>query len=185
MRSIAWQPKNLSGFESLQLEELKDGFCADSIVLGAENGKSFRLHYKIYIDKNWQPESLRIESVSSHSEYQLRRNANNTWSRGDVLFDGDERDFAGCTDLDLSCTPFTNTLPIRRLNLEIGRSAEIQVLYVNCPEIRFETTRQRYERLSELEYRFTSLDVDFTAVITVDAEGFVTDYPGLFERRHS
>jgi uncharacterized protein len=184
MRSITWQPKNLSGFESLHLEELEDGFYADSIVLGTDNGVGFRLHYRIYMDANWQPESLRIGDVYGHSEYRLNRDANNVWSRGDVLFDDDERDFAGCTDLDLSCTPFTNTLPIRRLNLEIGQSAEIQVLYVNCPEIRFETTRQRYERLSELEYRFTSLDVDFTAVITVDADGLVTDYPELFERRY-
>jgi uncharacterized protein len=184
MRKITWQPKDLSGFESLYLEELKDGFCADSIVLARENGERFRLHYRIYMDKNWQPESLQIGDVFGHSEYQLNRGVNNTWDRSDVLFDDDERDFAGCTDLDLSCTPFTNTLPIRRLNLEIGQSADIQALYINCPEIRFEITKQRYARLSEFQYRFTSLDVDFTAIITVDAEGFVTDYPGLFERRY-
>ena len=100
------------------------------------------------------------------------------------MFDDDERDFAGCTDIDISCTPFTNTLPIRRLNLKIGESAEIQVLHVDCPQIRFEVSRQRYERLSESQYRFTSLENDFTAIITVDENGFVTDYPELFERKY-
>ena len=31
-------------------------------------------------------------------------------------------------------TPFTNTLPIRRLNLDVGQSAEILMLYIDVTE---------------------------------------------------
>jgi hypothetical protein len=36
--------------------------------------------------------------------------------------------------------------------------------------------------LSQRLWRFDGLDIDFTADITVDNEGFVVDYPGLFQR---
>ena len=184
MQSIFRQAKRSSGFEALYFREEKDGFSADSVVLGSYEGQAFRLHYQIYIDSTWRVHSLHIRDVLHSSGYKIFDDRNQKWSRGDVMFDDDERDFAGCTDLDISCTPFTNTLPIRRLNLKIGESAEIQVLYVDCPQIRFEVSCQRYERLSESQYRFTSLENDFTAIITVDENGFVTDYPELFERKY-
>ena len=34
----------------------------------------------------------------------------------------------GCYDIDLACTPFTNTLPIRRLPLHVGDTAELPVV---------------------------------------------------------
>lgn len=184
MKSIFWQTKHSSGYEALYFHEEKDGFSADSVVLGSHEGQIFRLHYRIYIDSTWRVSSLHIRDVLHSSGYKISADGKQKWSRSDVMFDDDERDFAGCTDIDISCTPFTNTLPIRRLNLEVGQSAEIKVLYVDCPQIRFDVSRQKYERLSELQYRFTSLETDFTAIITVDEDGFVTDYPELFERKY-
>jgi hypothetical protein len=35
------------------------------------------------------------------------------------------RDVRGCDDIDLAVTPATNTLPIRRLNLQVGGSESV------------------------------------------------------------
>jgi hypothetical protein len=88
----------------------------------------------------------------------------------------------GCIDPDISMTPFTNTLPIRRLGLGIGDTAEIGVAYVLVPELSLRAAPQRYTRLGDRLWRFESLDSGFTADLTVDAEGLVVDYPGLFRR---
>ncbi len=183
MRHLYWRPVTHNGFESLFFDEEPDAFCVDSVVLGIEQGEAFRLHYRLWLNHQWQVTSFRISHLPYGTEYRFFRDTNDFWSRGDLLGD-DDGQWAGCTDLDISCTPFTNTLPIRRLKLKVGQSADINVLFVECPQLKIKTAPQRYERLSELEYRFTSLDSDFTAVITVDADGFVTDYPGLFERRY-
>jgi hypothetical protein len=79
-------------------------------------------------------------------------------------------------------TPFTNTLAIRRLGLKVGQAAEIKVAYVLVPELRLRAAPQRYTRLAERRWRFDGLDLDFTADLTVDADGFVVEYPGLFRR---
>jgi hypothetical protein len=46
------------------------------------------------------------------------------------------RDLSGCCEnVDVSETPFTNTLPIRRLGLTSGESAEIRVAYFDATEL--------------------------------------------------
>lgn len=87
-------------------------------------------------------------------------------------------------DVDVSVTPFTNTLPIRRLQLVVGKSSEVRVVYVEAPEVQLTASTQRYIRLGERYYRFESLEVDFTADLPVDREGLVLDYPGLFRRTY-
>jgi uncharacterized protein len=182
MRHLFWESQSFIGFESLEFSEEPDGFVADSVVLGIEAGTAYRVHYRIYLDLNWRAESMRISHLPYGTEHRFYSSNDDSWWRGDFHGD-DEGVWQNCIDLDLSCTPFTNTLPIRRLNLEVGQSSDINVLYVECSNLTVKTAPQRYERLNESEYRFTNLNTDFTAVITVDAEGFVTNYPGLFERR--
>ena len=54
--------------------------------------------------------------------------------------------------------------------------------YVDFEELTVLPDAQRYTRLDEDLYRYESLDSDFTRDLTVDAAGFVVEYPGLFER---
>ena len=86
-------------------------------------------------------------------------------------------------DIDLSITPFTNTLPIRRLHLQSGQSEEIVCVYVQFPGLDITTDRQRYTCLEPRRlYRYESLDSDFSRDITVDDEALIVTYPGLFRR---
>jgi hypothetical protein len=97
-----------------------------------------------------------------------------------ALWSGAERPpgLADCVDVDLSFTPATNTLPIRRLGLEIGDEAEIRVAWLVWPELTVRPVRQRYARIARDRYRYTQ--DDFEAVLTVDEEGLVLEYEGLW-----
>jgi uncharacterized protein len=92
----------------------------------------------------------------------------------------------GCIDVDISATPFTNTLPIRRLGLEPGESEVLAVTYIRIPESLVGPERQRYgcleARVDGGLYRFEALPSGFAAELPVDADGLVIDYPGLFRR---
>lgn len=89
----------------------------------------------------------------------------------------------GAIDIDISITPFTNTLPIRRLNLRSGESYEILVVYIRMPGLSITTDRQRYTCLEVgRRYRYESVDSDFAREIEVDAHGLVVTYPDLFRR---
>jgi uncharacterized protein len=90
--------------------------------------------------------------------------------------------------VDISVTPFTNTLPIRRLRLGPGGSADLEVAYVDVPGMQVEPTRQRYTCLQSGEhgglyqYEDKGLFHGFTADLPVDAGGLGLDYPGLLIR---
>jgi hypothetical protein len=87
----------------------------------------------------------------------------------------------GCIDIDLGITPATNTLPIRRLNLAIGQSADVVATWVRFPSLAVEPLSQRYTRLSRDRYRYES-DTGFTTELEVDDDGIVTTYEGGWER---
>lgn len=89
-------------------------------------------------------------------------------------------------DVDITATPLTNTLPIRRLSLKPGESADIKVAYVTIPDLSVTPDEQRYTRLDERtdrgRYRFEQLGTGFTAILQLDAERLVEHYSELFNR---
>lgn len=87
----------------------------------------------------------------------------------------------GCVDLDLNFSPSTNLLPIRRLNLEVGESAEVKAAWLRFPSFELESFSQVYTRVDDATYRYASRDGEFVADLTVDDVGFPTVYPGLWE----
>jgi len=91
------------------------------------------------------------------------------------------RDIQGCDDIDLAVTPATNTLAVRRLNLQVGSSESIIAAWVKFPDLTVQPLSQRYTRLDQNTYRYAS-NTGFSAEIVVDDLGLVTDYPGGLER---
>ena len=99
------------------------------------------------------------------------------------VVDGERRpDLANAIDLDITATPATNFLPVRRLGLAVGQRADIEVAWVQVPSLEVKLGRQRYTRTGPRAYCYESRDDDFRRPLTVDDDGLVLSYPGLFER---
>ncbi len=109
--------------------------------------------------------------------------------------DGDRRwladgralpDLTGCTDVDISLTPLTNTLPIRWLSWSPGVACDLDVAYLDVPELTVRPVRQRYTLLGREELRGEDLyryeSGSFRADLQVDDDGYVTGYPGIWRR---
>ena len=86
-------------------------------------------------------------------------------------------------DCDLAWCPLTNLMPVlrHRLHREPGRH-DLVMAWVRLPELTVSRSGQRYEHLRRnadgtAVVRFSS--GAFSADLTVDADGFVVDYPGL------
>ena len=86
----------------------------------------------------------------------------------------------GAFDVDLTGSPLTNTLPIRRLNLlsaQKGVAHRISVAWVIVPTLEVVQADQIYTPVSDGVVRFAN--ETFSADIVVDDDGFVADYPTL------
>jgi hypothetical protein len=91
-------------------------------------------------------------------------------------------DLAGCTDVDLAVTPFTTTVPIRRLSLAVGDHAELTSAMVDVETLAIVPAPQRLERLTARRFRRTALDSGEIVEFDVDEYGLVHDYPDEFRR---
>jgi len=92
----------------------------------------------------------------------------------------------GCLDKNISVTPFTNNLPIRRLNLQPGKSAVIEAAYLAVPEGEIGRASQRYtcreRKVHGARFRYQGLTTGYEAEITTDEKDFVVEYPPVFRR---
>jgi uncharacterized protein len=88
----------------------------------------------------------------------------------------------GAIDVDITATPFTTTLPIRRLKLGEKQHADILVVYIKIPELSVDIDLQRYTRLSKDTFLFEQVKNNLARKIETDKDGLVVTYPGLFKR---
>jgi uncharacterized protein len=183
-RRVMWQPWSGPGLESLRIVEDADGVRAEAVVIGVDEGRSFAVRYAIRCDAAWHVRDVEIASLEGRSTtLALASNGMGRWTDGS----GEHvPSLDGCLDVDLSATPFTNTLPIRRLSLAPGWATEITVVYIAVPALTVGVSRQRYRCLTwgagGGAYRFETGAGDFTADITVDADGLVVEYPQIARR---
>jgi uncharacterized protein len=175
-----WRPVSGPGLEHLDLRRDGDNVIADGVIVGGRDAKPYGVHYRIVCDAGWRTRRLHIHTTTGLS-LDLAADGNARWSdnEGKRLPQLD-----GCIDVDLAGSPFTNTLPIRRLELkpEDGAS-ELSMVYI--PFGTFEPTvdGQRYRCLeADALYRYEAADRSFTADLPVDRDGLVIDYPSLFVR---
>jgi hypothetical protein len=87
----------------------------------------------------------------------------------------------GCDDIDLSFSPATNLLPLRRTRLGVGARVSVRAAWLRFPAVALESLDQTYERVSESRYRYESGGGSFVAMLETNTVGFVTHYPGLWQ----
>lgn len=178
---VLWRQLAGTGEEHLILDE-QGGVHADSLSVGEINSTAYRIHYGIDCDSAWNVQRLRAEDLLSGAVLNLTRDGEDQWTGA---ADRQVEALRGCRDVDIMITPFTNTLPIRRLGLKVGEAREIAVVYVALPGLLTSRVEQRYTCLSQGEdgglYRYENLRSGFTANLKVDMDGLVVDYPDIFK----
>jgi uncharacterized protein len=180
MIQAQWRNWANKGLEGVVLVEQDDGVRADSVVVGYADGKQFKARYSIVCDPQWRTRSVSVSVNDDESHLVITSDGASHWSdsNGEQLPALD-----GAIDVDITATPFTNTLPIRRLGLEAGQSADILTAYIDVPSLTITADPQRYTCLEPMRrYRFESQGGDFVREIEVDEHGMVVLYPGLFRR---
>ncbi len=182
-----WISEDEPGIEDVQItHEPTKGTGFSSAIVRLWEGQPLRMQYTLSCDAQWHVNYLfavipvpRGAGVLPYSITLKADGAGNWRDDKDQPLDA----LQGCIDVDIMVTPLTNTLPIRRLQLAPGESREISVVYIAAPDLSIRPFRQRYTRLDDGQhYRYESLESGFTAVLPVDDDGFVVDYPGIWRR---
>lgn len=177
-RAYRWQSIDGIGLEHLCLRHKDDVIVAEGVVVGDCGDGPFGCSYRICCDARWRVRSLDVHAAGGES-LVLTSDGCGNWRDGDGLA---QAELSGCIDVDIAATPFTNTLPIRRLGKSLAHRTGIMVVYVPVPSLKVRPAEQAYTPLEGGRYLYEGPIGAFQAELEVDADGLVLRYPALFSR---
>ncbi|NZA26465.1 putative glycolipid-binding domain-containing protein [Luteimonas sp. SJ-92] len=169
-----WRRLDEPGLEVLHVRLEPDGILACSTVVHA-GAEAFGMSYLWRLDRDWRTRRLELRLSGPSAETLRIERCDGSWQ-----VNGRRRpDLAECEEIDLSATPFCNTLALRRLR----GTGELTTLYVDLPSLQLSPSRQRYTALGGNRWKYTDLGIakGFEANLDVDDEGLILAYEGLFE----
>ena len=146
--------------------------------------------------------SIQVEGADWSRSLELTRSLDGKWSAetqvsGDPALPApgisDPRALDNAQDVDLALCPLTNTMPILRLDLLNAAAPDddtpLTMAWVEMPSLRVLPSNQVYSQVSAYDadrgygvVLYSSATRDFTAELTVDADGAVLNYPRLAVR---
>jgi hypothetical protein len=177
-RVVVWERVDTKGLEYAEIE-LDPLRISGELVLVA-GGASFAVSYTVDCDLEGRiaRAALRLRYQGRRVERVLIRTAAGRWT-----IDGAPvPELDGLEDVDLSTTPSTNTLPVRRLDLPADRAVTVTAAWVRFPALDVVPLRQTYRRVGPGSFAYAAPDLDFEAVLECDEDGIVRSYGGLWRR---
>lgn len=177
-RIVRFAPSEGTGLEHLHVYGRDDVIVARGTIIGDMDGTAFGIHYEINLDPDWTFRSVIFQRTDGVMKVITSDGKGNWADYNDPL-----PELQGCIDIDISGTPFTNTLPIRRnRNWVTGQPQRFDMAWVPLDTLEPFKDGQIYTPLGGRKWRFQAEDGTFEAEIAVDEDGLVVDYPGLFSR---
>lgn len=176
-RILRWRPLASGGLQHVRVREGSDHIRCRGLLIGQGAETGYGLSYEIVLGRDWTFRSLLVRTDTC--VVQTLTCEAGVWRDGH----DERRDLEGCVDIDLSGSPLTNTLPIRRVtDWTVGEPRRFEMVYVDLPSLALSRDGQIYTRLAADRFRYEAADGGFSAELTVDPDGFVADYPPLFAR---
>ena len=176
MATILWQDVETGALDRCRMEAGRDGLRLSGTVLTPAYGTPLDVRYLVEAGPDGLTRRVELELDGGSTRRVLLADGAGRWR-----WEGGPElpEVAGSLDVDLTVTPATNTLPIRRLAaLEAGHTAGLQMAWVQFPGLEVLASAQRYQRLAADRWHFSN--GDFHAELLVDPDGLVLDYGGLF-----
>ncbi len=168
-----WRTWDHQHLETLTLRWENEGWTATGDV-GRE-----AVTYVLRLSATWQVRQFLLFRDLDEPDLWLGTDGTGRWGE---MNGAHRHDLDGCTDIDLGVTPFTTSVPIRRLPLEVGEGADVTPAAVDVETLGVVPKPQRLERLTARRFRRTLLDTGEIIEFDVDEYGLVHDEPDAFRR---
>jgi uncharacterized protein len=154
------------------------------VAAEADTNPAFAAYYDLLTDETGATKRLGMTVTLAERERQLvvARDEENMWMITD--HQGESRAaYDGALDVDVVFSPFFNALPIRRMGLnERADSITVSTIYVTLPDMSVASAAVSYSSAGDSGEGIKVHSPVSDTTLTVDADGFIVDYPGLAER---
>src|SRR5919109_2555125 len=151
---VFWHDVRSGGAEVCVLASSGKRNVLQGTVLRPFNDEPAIVRYRVEADPTWRTTNVwtEVETAKGTRELELSADGEGHWSgSGESLAELD-----ACIDVDLGVSPSTNTLPIRRLELQEEEAKDVRAAWVRYPELTVEVLEQSYERIGPDRYTYRS-----------------------------
>ncbi|MCV7417816.1 putative glycolipid-binding domain-containing protein [Mycolicibacterium litorale] len=185
---LTWRAHDVARMESVRVQMSGKRIKAYGRIVAArcDAHPAFSASYDLVTDEHGATKRLSMTVTLAERERQLSiaRDEENMWLVRNQQNQMKRAAFDGALDVDVVLSPFFNTLPIRRTGLhEHADSITVPVVYVRLPEFSVEQASISYSGGGPGNPDGIKVHSPVAeTTITVDADGFVVDYPGLAAR---
>lgn len=174
---VQWATWAGDGLETTTIRWENERYTVSGTV-GDAPGRE-HIQYVLRLNAAWQVRQFLLFRDLDEPDLWLATDGTGRWGE----MNGAHRtELDGCYDVDLACTPFTKTLPIRRLPLLDGDTAELPVVMIDPDTLEVRSDLHRYTRLGAHCWLHARADDTHVTEFEVDQFGLVVDYPELFRR---
>ena len=171
--SAVWKSADGAHESTISLRWENEGWTADG-TLGSDNAQ-----FVFRLSASWMVQQFLLFRDMDEPDLWLATDGHGRWGGKNGAH---RTELDGCIDIDLRGTPFTNVVPIRRLPLHVGHSAQQNVITIDIETLAVVVRPQTYSRVGEHTWRYFSFACESEVEVQVDELGFVLDEPGSFIR---
>jgi hypothetical protein len=178
---LTWSAHDCARMESVRVQLSGKRIKAYGRLVSAatDDAPAFSASYDLVTDEKGGTKRLSLTVTMAERERQLSiaRDEENMWVIQQHSGQTSRSEFGGALDVDVLFSPLFNALPIRRIGLhEQSESVTVPVVYVRIPDLEVAPATISYTSTGD-GIKLHSPVADTT--VTVDADGFILDYPGL------
>lgn len=180
---LTWRAHEAPRMESVRVQLSGNRIKAAGRIIGGACSEhpAFSASYDLVTDENGVTRrlSLRTSLAGGEKQASVSRDDEGYWMIENST-NHQRSTYNGALDVDVVLSPFFNTLPIRRLGLHTDSTdTQVPVVYVNLLDLSIQEAGLTYSSGPEGLHVLSPVS---SSSVTVDADGFVLDYPGLAER---
>ena len=174
-----WRALEYEGDDRCRLSRVDHGWLLVGHARFRDGSGFAALDYVIRCDTSWQ--TLGADIAGRHGDLDV--NIRLESSDGDWRLNGEPQpQVARTCDVDLSFTPATNLMPLRRLQKHTASRLRTRAAWLRYPAMDLQPLDKTYDAGSSAELvSYAAAQTGYSTQLCVDQSGFVTLYPGLWE----
>lgn len=167
-----WRALDREGHDTCRLSQTTEGWMLSGHAEFRDDLGRASLNYVVRCDLGWLTQSVDLAGRHGTREVQSKIvRYDSVWYVDDIP----QTDVARARDIDLSFTPATNLMPLRRLETRLTVTAA----WLRYPSATLSRLDQVYAR-EDGRVGYSAEQTGFSTTLDVDPSGFVLLYPDLW-----
>lgn len=182
LASMLWRRIDIPGHDTCRLENNQNGWTLFGTSIFQHKFGPTSISYSVECDPHWKTLRGRVCGISGDQHFNyLVSHEGAGWKLNGNAVPGLEP----LVDLDLSFTPSTNLVQLRRVPIPENKPTQLPVVWLDIDTGKLTKLEQTYELRAEMQVWYEAPSVGYRGLLELAPNGFIRRYPNLWEAENA